>query len=183
MTETASAGEPAVHARLLARGRALRTVAEYQPGAASQIASPFETSMARARLDEFLAKHGLTDADLDHNPPYLTTTTGGDDWTPPKPRAPHVIHRMDGFSQSGAKGLWRAWCRCGHGTTPRVTRDRALTALRTDPAHPLEPTVCCLCGKNYTNVTGDGWMDGRDRLVVLTDTFSGDEFMVCRDGC
>jgi len=135
--------------------------------------------MARARLDAFLAKHGLTEADLDRDP-RSSTAWSGDNWAPPAPAAPpRIVHRMDGFTQTGA-GKWRAWCRCGRGTTPRVTRDRALHALHADPTHPLDPMVCCLCEKDYAR---DRWMDGRDLLWVLTDTVSGDEFMVCQRMC
>lgn len=167
--------EPADRARLVARARALRTVAQYQPGSASQMASPFEAGMARTRLNTFLTRHGLTDADLDQDRRVLTTWPGFDgDWRMPEPRPKHVVHRMEGFTPSGTK--WQAWCRCGHGSTPRANRDRALEALRT--GHSTEPPVCCLCGKDYTDT---GWMGIRHSLRVLVDTLNGNEFMCCDD--
>src|SRR5258708_7604361 len=71
---------------------------------------PPEADAARAKAEELVLKHGLRDLD-----PVRAVSE------------PTIVHWMSGFTPSGSKS--RAWCRCGHGTTPRADEDRALRAL------------------------------------------------------
>lgn len=82
--------------------------------------------------------------------------------------------------QTATGARWRAWCRCGYGTSPRAAEDRALRALIAD--HHLDTPECVLCGASYGSAD---WMTIRDRLQVFQDPATGDEFTVCRDlqGC
>lgn len=139
---------------LLARARHLST-------------PPHEAAAARAKADELTTKYNVRDSAPRSAPETPPTVTG-----------PTVVHRMEGFTPSGAR--YRAWCRCGYGTSARASEDRALRALVAD--HHLDAPECVLCGIHYD--TAD-WLDARDRLVVLEDPATGDEFTVCRDlqGC
>jgi len=127
---------------------------------------PHEAAAARAKADELTTKYNLR-ASARSAPETLPTAT-----------VPTVVHRMEGFTPSGARH--RAWCRCGYGTSARTSEDRALRALVAD--HHLDAPECALCGVRYDTAN---WMAARDRLVVLEDPATGDEFTVCRDlqGC
>lgn len=86
---------------------------------------------------------------------------------------PRRVCLPSGYTSSGQKV--RAWCTCGYGTTPRVSRARALDALLTDHGHTAP--ICALCGKDHS---GHDWLTLRTRYVeILTDPLDG-PFLVCR---
>lgn len=126
--------------------------------------NPNEASLCLEKAHKLIAQHGLRD--LVAEPPLPIAAKA----------PPVVVHQMSGFSPSGATKV-RAWCRCGHGTTPRSSDERAYAALVA--SHPLDVPVCVVC-----DLSGEGadWMAIRDRLFrVYQDPHTGDEFVACRD--
>lgn len=151
--------------RILRKFRALQALA-CNPGAL-----PGEAENARARVEQFAVKYGLGTAAAMWQSSVAMPTA---------PPVAAVVHLAGGFAPSG-ESKWRAYCRCGYGTTPRVTRERARRALIT--THELDAPECVLCGVSYAH---PGSAEFWDRfLEVLTDPSTADEFIVCRDilGC
>ncbi|WP_410570535.1 DUF2786 domain-containing protein [Amycolatopsis sp. cmx-4-61] len=134
------------------RVRAL-TVRAAHPGT-----PPAEAAVARAMAADLTSRYGLDQLDPVPRPTAAI--------------APAVVHWMAGFSPSGKQS--RAWCRCGYGTSPRATEDRALRALM--DSHPLDAAECGLCGVVYPAAD---WVKFRAFLQVLKDPVTGDEFAMC----
>lgn len=145
-------------ARIARRVRALIARAGH-PGT-----PPHEATAARVKADELRTKYDWNDSGSLR--PAVETRRAGP--------GSAVVHWMEGFTPSGAG--WRAWCRCGYRTSARVDCGRALRALVTD--HHLALPECLLCGVNYD---GAGWETARNRLQVLQDPVTSEEFMVCRN--
>ncbi|WP_218177715.1 DUF2786 domain-containing protein [Amycolatopsis australiensis] len=120
---------------------------------------PEEAAASRAVADRLTRRYGL------NQPEFPTFLVGA-------AIRPVIVHWMSGFSPSGNRS--RAWCRCGYGTSPRVTECRALRAL-TD-SHSLDVAECVLCGVVYP---ADDWVNFRGRLQVVKDPTTGDEFSMC----
>lgn len=145
------------------RDKILRRVRGLKARAQHHSTPTHEAASARAKADELVRKYALADLPAPEAPRPAATVA----------RAT-VVHLMNGFTPAGAR--WRAWCRCGHRTTPRASYDRALRALAA--THPLDVPECVLCGATYEDAD---WMAVRDRhLQVLDDPVLG-AFAVCRD--
>ncbi|TKG61527.1 DUF2786 domain-containing protein [Prauserella endophytica] len=140
------------HATIARKVRALTARASH-PGTPTP-----EADAALAKANELTLRYGLHDLDS---------------WRPsPRSIEPVVVHWMSGLTPAGTR--YRAWCRCGFGTTPRANRDRAHRALA--DSHRLDGAECMLCGVIYADTD---WINFRRFLQVLTDPMTGDEYAMC----